>query len=110
MRAGEHSEIWKNLYEFPLIETENQSDLFMLQDHPGLSTLFQAADEIFLQHKLRLRHVLSHQIILADFYRVEFSKQEMSGLEKKFIKIPATSISEYPVSRLIHKYLETIYR
>ncbi|CAK7006798.1 MAG: A/G-specific adenine glycosylase [Petrimonas sp.] len=110
IQKREHSDIWKNLYEFPLIETEKQSDLFMLQDHPGLSTLFQAADEIFLQHKLRLRHVLSHQIILADFYRVEFSKQEMSGLEKKFIKIPATSISEYPVSRLIHKYLETIYR
>lgn len=110
IQKRERSDIWKNLYEFPLVETEAQSDLFMLRGHPKFSALFQPVGKIFLQHKLRLRHVLSHRIILADFYRIELGEQEMSGLETKFIKITSASLSEYPVSRLIHKYLETIWR
>lgn len=108
IKKRERSDIWKNLYEFPIIETGEQSDLLMLQADLRLSALFQPVGEIFFQHKLRLRHVLSHQIIHADFYRVELNEQEISDLEQEFIKITSASISEYPVSRLIHKYLETI--
>ena len=110
IKKRERADIWKNLYEFPLIETEAQSDLFKLQSDPQFSTLFQPVGEIFFQHKLRIRHVLSHRIIHADFYRVELSGQKSSGLEERFIKITPASIPEYPVSRLIQKYLETIYR
>lgn len=108
IRKRNNSDIWKNLYEFPLIETEAPSDLLKLQANSGFSSLFQSAGEVYIEHKLRLRHVLSHRIIHADFYRVELNGQQNTDLEKEFIKIKSASISEYPVSRLIHKYLETI--
>ena len=104
----DNSDVWKNLYEFPLIETDEQNDLLMLQANPCFSNLFQSAGKICFQHKLRLKHVLSHRIIHADFYRVELSEQFAFDEDKKFIKIEAASLFEYPVSRLIHKYLETI--
>lgn len=101
------SDVWKNLYEFPLIETEAQSDLLELQENKEFTSLFPSSDPVYFQHKLRLKHVLSHRIIHADFYRVELNPQNTFDLKKKFIKIESASLFEYPVSRLIHKYFET---
>lgn len=104
----DNSDVWKNLYEFPLIETETQSDLLELQKNEEFTALFPSSGTIYFQHKLRIKHVLSHRIIHADFYRVELNQQTAFDLENKFIKIEFPSLFEYPVSRLIHKYLETI--
>lgn len=108
IKKRDSSDIWKNLYEFPLIETEAKYDLLQLQESKELATLIPSTDSAYFQHKIRLKHVLSHRIIHADFYRIELNEQGCFDLEKKFIKIESASLSEYPVSRLIHKYLETI--
>lgn len=108
IKKRDNADVWKNLYEFPLIETAVQNDLIMLQDNPLFSALFQSVEEIHFQHKLRLKHVLSHRIIHADFYRVQLSERIPFDVERIYIKIEAASLFEYPVSRLIHKYLETI--
>jgi len=108
VKKRDNSDVWKNLYEFPLIETEEQNDLLKLQENSGFSNLFHSVGEIYFQHKLRLKHILSHRIIHADFYRVELGQYNIFDIEKKFIKIKSASLFEYPVSRLIHKYLEII--
>lgn len=107
IKKRDNSDIWKNLYEFPLIETEAQYDLFKLQESNELAALIPLTNSVYFQHKIRLKHVLSHRIIHADFYRIEINANVCFDLESKFIKIKSASLSEYPVSRLIHKYLET---
>lgn len=108
IKKRDNSDVWKNLYEFPLIETQEQSDLLKLQANSDFLNLFQSVGEVYFQHNLRLKHELSHRIIHADFYRVELSEHSTFNFDGKFIKIESASLSEYPVSRLIHKYLETI--
>ncbi|MDO5665603.1 MAG: A/G-specific adenine glycosylase [Bacteroidia bacterium] len=108
IRKRDNSDIWKNLYEFPLIETETQSDFLKLQENKEFITLFPSANSIYFQHKFRLKHVLSHRIIYADFYVVEPNPKTILDFDEKFIKIDSASLFKYPISRLIHKYLETI--
>lgn len=102
------ADIWKNLYEFPLIETNKQCDLLGLQSVDKFSRLFPSSGNFLFTHKLRLKHVLSHRIIHADFYFVELDSKTIFEPQGKYIKIRSQALSDYPVSRLIHKYLETI--
>ena len=52
------------------------------------------------------KHILSHQIIDTNFYKVKIPDSEIFSLSDEFRKIPIDNISDFPVSRLIHKYLE----
>lgn len=106
IKKRDDSDIWKNLYEFPLVETAEQTDLLQLQMNEQFIELFQPANSASFQHKLRLKHVLTHRIIHTDFYRVELDEETIFDSDEKFIKIASETLHEYPVSRLIHKYLE----
>jgi A/G-specific adenine glycosylase len=57
---------------------------------------------------LQVKHVLSHRIIYAVFYRIDIPEDEQwenPGL----VEIPAGEIRSFPVSRLVHKYIEAYY-
>ena len=66
-KRGE-GDVWANLYEFPLIETEADCSLTDLYAHPDFHRHFEGA----LLHPLGgvVKHVLSHQNIFARFYRI----------------------------------------
>ena len=99
------NDIWKNMYEFPLIETELESDLSDLLVSDSFKSLFGDA-EITIHHSAKqFKHVLTHQHIYANFYFVEVEKSDVF-LINNFKKIQKEEISLYPISRLIHKYLE----
>lgn len=110
IQKRDDSDIWKNLYEFPLIESAYPTDLLRLQTDERFLNLFPSTDPIYFQHKLRLKHVLSHRIIHTDFYFTELDKSSVFNQNEKLVKIESATLPEYPVSRLIHKYIETIRR
>lgn len=91
--------IWKNLYEFPLIETSkeiNESDLI---EHEGFNELFKTkSTNLLLFNKEIIIHKLSHQHIYTKFWVV---KTESSS-DFSFLW---SSIKEYPVSTLIDNFL-----
>lgn len=101
------NDIWKNLYEFPLIETDRK---YSLNEMTGLSSW----KEIFGKTKFRIAperkeytHVLSHQRIFARFWNIALQGKGLRGAEsKKFLKIKKTEINHYPVPRLIEKYFD----
>ena len=47
-----------------------------------------------------MKHVLSHQILHVNFYRVQL-EQVGKGLDS-FLRVPIDRLEQYPVSRLIH--------
>lgn len=100
------SDIWKNLYEFPLIETSKECDLSELCSHPYFLELFGHLYTINIDKKLSLKHILTHRHIYAVFYRVEINPDDEFSFPKNFIEIKENQLHEYPVSRLTHKYLE----
>ena len=105
LRKRSDKDIWQNLYELPLLETEKELTVEELQKDEKFKALFEATSNVKIQHIRQIKHVLSHQIIYAIFYKVEVSEIR---LDKDYLKIAAADIDDYPVSRLVHKYLEQL--
>ncbi len=105
-RRGE-KDIWEGLYEFPLIETDNPLTPEELLEHPDFKNLLDGAEDIKVKvHISGLKHVLSHQVLFASFYTIEI-KKAVSELSD-YISVPLEDLEKYPVSRLIHIYLEKL--
>jgi len=100
------SDIWKNLYEYPLIETDENLPVEKMLNNDRFKELFGENNPLQIKLMWKTKHILSHQIIYANFYRIEM--KDNSLVEKGFIKIPITHLDNYPVSRLVTKYLESI--
>jgi A/G-specific adenine glycosylase len=101
-RSGK--DIWEGLYELPLIETAVSMDFAELKDEKAFNGLFRGTGEPVLSLVINdIRHVLSHQILHATFYRVEIKKE--NAALKKYLKIPLSALDEYPYPKLISAFL-----
>lgn len=98
-------DIWQNLYELPLIETDADLSIEELQETFEFKSFFENADNLYLKLEMKMKHVLSHQIINAVFYRVEVDHIVLSD---DYLKIKIEGVDSYPVSRLVHKYIERL--
>ncbi len=91
--------IWKNLYEFPLIETGSLIDEKQLVELQKFNTLFKTADiTIKLFNNNVIIHKLSHQHIYTKFWIVK--TQILTDYTVHW-----ETIKKYPVSTLIHNFL-----
>ena len=98
-------DIWRELYEFPLIETVQPADWEALLKDPAFPALFAGIPLLRLAGTVAMpRHTLSHQVIHAVFYTVEVPAFT-SGMEE-FLIVPETELDRYPISRLTELYLE----
>ncbi|MDL2282769.1 A/G-specific adenine glycosylase [Parabacteroides sp. OttesenSCG-928-G06] len=99
------NDIWKGLYEFPLIETDSPLDFAQLQQTHEFRNLFAHVGKMNVSiHRPKDKHILSHQIIYATFYRIEI--EHPLPHNQAYKQIPFQEIENYPVSRLIHLYLD----
>jgi len=98
-------DIWKNLYEFPLIETDTDYSEARLLASPQFQALF-ASDETPVVRLVQqsVKHVLSHRIIYANFYEV--SLPECTHSFSGYLRVSQDDLEKYAVSRLIHQFLE----
>ncbi len=97
-------DIWQNLYELPLIEKDEEADFLQISNSPLFILLKEKGGIISVDETMKLKHILSHQNIFATFYRIHISKE----INNNLMKIRVSDIDKYPVSRLVHKYLESI--
>jgi A/G-specific adenine glycosylase len=88
-------DIWTNLFQFPLIETTQSTTISSIKSLLSLSP-DNCSDEII--------HILSHQRLHAKFYHFN---QIPSELNKGWIKIKKSELDDYPLPRLIDRYLES---
>lgn len=119
-RTGE--DIWKNLFELPMIETERAltEEEFvgmkelreMLMPAVGEASIERMAEKTsteILQPVVRLvckgvKHVLSHRVIYADFYEVSVP-EEADGFGG-FLKIKTEELGQYAVPKLVQEFIE----
>jgi len=102
LQKRQGQDIWKNLYEYPLIETSEKLDTGELTKEPKFGRLFSDAGEIFIKPVTETKHILSHQIIHASFYRIGIEKD----INNDLLRVLVEDVEKYPVSRLMHKYIE----
>ncbi|WP_298304303.1 A/G-specific adenine glycosylase [Flavobacterium sp.] len=91
--------IWHNLYEFPIIETENEMDFDVLSKlvHENYSDL--EIKDISIYNENQIIHKLSHQKLHINFYKVEVSKKLNNGIE-------LDSLRNYPFPIVIYNFIE----
>jgi len=105
----EGNDIWKNLYDFPLIETNKRISLNKIKEigYHGLILKNKTMKTMGNEYK----HILSHQVILARFIRMEIKKKQLAEIQKnirneKLIPIKTRDLVRFPIPRLIEKFLE----
>ncbi len=114
VRAGEYTyihrrpagDIWHNLYEFPMIETERELNEDELLASSRLNAWLGRAPVISSRClDKNVRHVLSHRVLYAAFY--ELVLPEDAAAFAGFERIRIEDLIKYPVSRLIDRFLKT---
>lgn len=99
-----NNDIWKNLYEFPLIELQEKTPVEEVLKSDNFNRLFPITDYEITSAKDTYAHKLSHQIIHAEFIKIDIHED----LNK--IDLPEILVSEiayFPISRLTDKYLSS---
>ncbi len=101
------NDIWKGLYELPLIETDRPLSAGELVNQPGFIKMFgEKAVYTIRPHLTGVKHILSHQVIYADFYKVEIVSGTLPGRE--YLKINTADLDRFAVSRLVQLFLEKL--
>ena len=103
----EGNDIWKNLYELPLIETceeisEKDEELF-----EKLEELFGKAEGLSVRLVRKgVKHVLSHRIIHANFYEVTL--QEEREVLAEYQKVHVEDLHKFAVPNLVSRFFSLI--
>ena len=93
------SDIWKNLYDFPLLEITSKDEGVMAEhDFDGL---LNSATPRFLGVSQQYTHILTHQKLHARFYRFHSDGR----VDLPFILAPLADVNQFPVPKLIDRYL-----
>ena len=101
------NDIWRNLYDFPCIESEkpmtveevvNSEAFFQLIDHKTFTVI--KASSVFT-------HKLTHRTIMAQFIEIKLSQDLLDIETKGLILAPERDLGNYPIPRLIDLYLTT---
>jgi A/G-specific adenine glycosylase len=98
-------DIWCGLYDFPLIEDEKLLLEDEFTENEQIKNLLRDVEKIFINNfSTTYKHVLTHRIIFAQFIEIEIVHSS-AILENRFLKIKRSDISDFPLPRLIDKYL-----
>lgn len=99
------NDIWKNLFEFPLIESDHELTMDEVIQTELYTRLLHESDNISLIGRpFRTKHVLSHRIIYASFFELHI-EQETDAL-KQLIETDWEGLDRFAVSRLTQLFLE----
>lgn len=96
------NDIWKNLHQFPLTETEKElSD----QEILNLNIPFLKCDTVNIKSISPIvKHVLTHQYIYARFIQIETDTDCLN--HPNFIRVNKKDIYKFAVPKLLEKYLK----
>lgn len=101
------SDIWRNLYQFPVVETEEESVLEQLTDNE----LFKQLTNGVSTPEIRLvsdgwKHILSHQVIRAALYEIRLKR--LPAMQHPFVQTPINELERFPFYRLMTRMLEKL--
>jgi len=91
--------IWKNLYEFPFVESKEVFMKEMVSDDLNETLKLNTVSGPF-------KHLLSHQKIMAKLMVCELNSTDL--IPDDWIKISKLKFDDYPIHRLMEKMVESI--
>jgi A/G-specific adenine glycosylase len=102
LEKREEKDIWRNLFQFPLIETTSRTSPEEIFDSSAWKGMFKnltiTIESIFPERI----HLLTHQRLYIRFYSV---KLEENGYPVRLTRVEMDDISKYPVPKPIESFL-----
>lgn len=105
IRKRTADDIWKNLFELPLVEADRDLPVEEFLASDSFRSLMAEGETPEVRPLLRnVKHVLSHRVIYANFYEVVLPENSRSFSDYQCVR--TDDLEQYPVSRLVHAFLE----
>ena len=101
------NDIWKNLYDFPCIESEKPMSVEEVLASEEFRQLVGKHPFVVVKASPIFTHKLTHRTILAQFIEIKLSQELMRIETKGLILTPERDLGNYPIPRLIDLYLTT---
>ena len=103
VRQRQAGDIWQHLYDFPSIETPAMAELDSVEFIELVNKTF--GDEPVLTKLVEMKHILTHQLIKAQFFRVDdFLLESLTTTNCKWVTIE--NLDHLPQPKLIHNFVE----
>lgn len=102
LEKRENNDIWRNLYQLPLLETNRE-----LSDDEILNTELESFAKTEVNVKsvsAAKKHLLSHQVIIARLIHLELTNS--NNLSGNYIRVNKKDIYKFAVPKLIDAFLE----
>ena len=99
------NDVWQNLFEFPLIESDHLLNATELTANDNFKSLMFEIEQVDINKISNpMKHILSHRVIFAQLISITISNQNESM--NKFYQVPLNEIDHFAVSRLMELFLE----
>jgi len=103
IRLRTAKDIWKELYEFPLIESDKPFDKDI---HKQLVNLLETNDFKITNRSETVRQLLTHQKLHITFVEVTLGEEQAFDTEKKLIRITKNKLKQFAFPKTIAEYLQ----
>ncbi len=104
IKKRSENDIWKELYEFPLLEKESKNSYDEINHF--LKKELQLKQFTISHHSSPIKHVLSHQHLFAEFIHVKIKSELHNNI--KYNRVKYDELNNYALPRLIEKYINSI--
>ncbi|NEW81874.1 MAG: A/G-specific adenine glycosylase [Mariniphaga sp.] len=102
LEKREGNDIWRNLYQFPLIESTKALNIAELLTTEQFKSLFNCIDITVDSNSPEIIHVLTHQRLHVRFIEISVPKSETSF---PWIKVLPNEVHDFPIPKLIDNFL-----
>lgn len=98
------NDIWKNLYEFPVVETSEKTEIENLVREPLFSEITDAAGNLQIENISDWKiHILSHQRIHYRFIQIRLTAENVGAAN--LVRVNKEDIFNFAVPRLLESYM-----
>ena len=104
-RSG--NDIWKNLYDFPCVESEKPLSVDEVVATEQFQQLIGSRSFTILKVSPVFTHKLTHRTILAQFIEIKLEQKLLQIETKDLFLTRETDLGSFPIPRLIDLYLNT---
>ena len=102
-----NNDIWKNLYDFPCIESERPMTVEEVVDMEPFQQLLEGNTFKISKVSPIYTHKLTHRTILAQFIEIKLDEELLQIQTKDLFLTRESDLGNYPIPRLIDLYLNT---
>ena len=99
------NDIWKNLYDFPCIESQHPMTTEEVVDSDAFAQLIENKPFTLVGTSPIFTHKLTHRTILAQFIEIKLEQNLLQIETKELFLTPETELGSFPIPRLIDLYL-----